>query len=270
MPRQPLTKLLGKSKSFTSWAWALPATWAHPELIGIIGECLMLWPEAELEAALLLANLMKAETDATISVYSKLRRSVSRREALKAAAEVSLDERDLQLFEAVLSVYSRVEADRNDLAHGCFGTSFDIPDGLLWIEQQHFARILTKNKTMTLWDGESTQRIRPYSEFEPYIFVYKQNDLAYIRKDIEELIMTMKMFNGYLSWDLSEKPSSVYLREELYFQLCLEPRIREVLARRPNVREEPKPPSAPPRKSKPSRLVLVSNPPLTRRKARRS
>jgi hypothetical protein len=68
---------------------------------------------------LLLAILMKAETEASVSVYLKLRRSVPRKEALEAVAKVSLTGKDHELFQAILRVHSQVEAERNALVLGC-------------------------------------------------------------------------------------------------------------------------------------------------------
>ena len=82
----------------------------------------MAWPNLEMQMAMLLALLLKAETDATLAVYLSLRRSTSRYDAISAAANVSLDRLGCEYILASLKVIQSAEGERNALAHAVWGT----------------------------------------------------------------------------------------------------------------------------------------------------
>src|SRR5271163_4406052 len=103
----------------------------RPQHIAKIGECLTQWPDVDTQPALLLASLTRANADAMVAVYAALRRSTPRGEAIKAAASVSLDKRGQALVEAIIRFVERVEVERNALAHGHWGVSDFIPEGIL-------------------------------------------------------------------------------------------------------------------------------------------
>jgi hypothetical protein len=79
-------------------------------------------------------NIAKANTEAAIAVYLILRRGAARSDAITAAAKATLDKKDQELISAVLTVHKSVEAERNSLAHGCWGTCNKIPDAVLWVD----------------------------------------------------------------------------------------------------------------------------------------
>ena len=62
-----------------------------PDHVAKIAQCIMLWTRIEIDLAALLAALLRSDTDATIAVYSTLRRASPRHEALTAATEHMLD-----------------------------------------------------------------------------------------------------------------------------------------------------------------------------------
>src|SRR5262245_31662135 len=107
MPRQPLPK-----RYHEGWDLGPGAISKRPALASIVGRCLGLWSDAELQMAVLLSILMEAEhADAAVAVYLELRRSTPRYAALTAAANATLNERDKELFGAVLYVYQAAEGE---------------------------------------------------------------------------------------------------------------------------------------------------------------
>ena len=129
MPRKPLPENASKL-----WSIGPEALVRRPEHAGAIGRCLGLWTDVELQMAIVLAVLLKANTEAAIAVYLILRRGSARSDAIMAAAKATLDKRDQELISAVLTVHKSVEAERNSLAHGCWGTCNKIPDSVLWVD----------------------------------------------------------------------------------------------------------------------------------------
>ena len=110
---------------------------SKPEHCRVIGECLMAWTEIDMYLGVLLAVIMQANTDTTIAVFSTIRRSSARNEAIEKAASHALHYTDYQLVKALLMYVSTVEKARNDLAHGFWGISHEIEDGLAWISQEY-------------------------------------------------------------------------------------------------------------------------------------
>ncbi len=223
----------------------------------------MLWPDIELQMAILLSVFLKADTEATLSVYLKLRRSVPRLEALDIAAEIALDEKDLRLFRAIISVHRQLEGERNDLAHGYFGTSEEMPDALLWIDQQSYA----KYSAQILNQPSPNVKIVT-AEIESKIFVYKKKDLLDIYERCFAFCNILGFFINYLTCDWEDHSISTSTREEEYHRLCNEFPIREALLRQ-RARDLRTTSSIHPQKSRPSYPARVSNPPL-RLKVRRS
>jgi hypothetical protein len=86
MPRQPLPRKYREGE----WILGPDALSRRPVLASIIGRCLALWSDADLQMAVLLSILMKANADAAVAVYQILRRSAPRYASLTAAAEVTL------------------------------------------------------------------------------------------------------------------------------------------------------------------------------------
>lgn len=66
---------------------------------------------------------------------------------MNAAANAVLTGDVLELYQAIVAFHGSVETQRNDLAHGCFGTMEAIPDGVLWMESQHLANFM-----LNFWD----------------------------------------------------------------------------------------------------------------------
>src|ERR1700686_5445893 len=91
MSRQPLAPFVERNPS-GHYNVGTHALGLRPELELIIAECLMAWPPAEAEMALILAQLLGAsESEAALVVFQSLRRSSAQREAISEAARVTLD-----------------------------------------------------------------------------------------------------------------------------------------------------------------------------------
>ena len=176
MSRQPLNYVRRKAK-FRVPANALGE---RPELAALIGECIAVWSQVEAQLAIMLSAIMKAETGITAAVFLSIRNSRAQREALTAAAQVELKDRELEMFSAIAILYQSLDSQRTDLAHGIFAVSEDLPDALLWLDSKHYTQHHVESWSDIPSDGllgqlakdaESEDKLR--SKF----FVYRKDDL---------------------------------------------------------------------------------------------
>lgn len=218
MPRQPLPKKFHDPKS---WSMKLGSISERPELASIVGRCLGIWTNAELQMAILLSILLKADSEAAVAVYLVLRRSTPRYEALTAAANVTLNERDRRLFGAVMLVYQAAEAERNALAHGIFGTHSKMPNSLLWLD----ASDATQSIIEALRAHTATGVLPPNTDraLAEKLFYYSDNALNSVSHQIETVLRILFDLNIYLR----EPPGAK--RDQQYDQLCSQAPIREAL-----------------------------------------
>ena len=68
---------------------------------------------------------------------SSLRRWSNQRQALDVAAQAALTGEPLKTYGALVLRYNALEAERNDLGHGCFGVCPDDQDLLFMIKVEH-------------------------------------------------------------------------------------------------------------------------------------
>jgi hypothetical protein len=146
--------------------------------------------------------------------FSSLRRSSAQRDALKAAADVVLDDQSNEVFAATLNVIKSVETQRNDLAHGLWAVCNELPDAMLWIEQKHAASWLAP--LMARLPKSPKQH---FKRLEPHLFVYTKDDLLKIDQEIESLGPTHSHLSTYLTI-LFRKKNPEGLVEVAYRQLC--------------------------------------------------
>jgi hypothetical protein len=202
----------------------------RPELESIIANCLMAWPPAEAEMALILAQLLGSfESEAALAVYHSLRRSSAQRDAISEAARHTLDNRSRELLSVILAVHKSIEDDRNDLTHGHFGTYSNLLDGILWMGTKAYVDLKTR---LELANQVFTDELR--EETYERMYFYKKDDLERIFESIKEIASIWSDFQKYLR-------ASPALRDALYDLLCARPRILQELEnpRRKNTPQAP-------------------------------
>ncbi|MGD0565296.1 MAG: hypothetical protein ABSA66_19685 [Roseiarcus sp.] len=164
----------------------------RPDHIAKIGECLTLWPDVDTQLALLLAALTKANTSGIVAVYSILRRSTGRVEAIKAAAGAMLDGEGQELISAIMVFLQTVEAARNDLAHGHWGCSHLIPEGILWLDGTYTINFHVKHRQTVI-----IERREFPTDILSNMYYYRIKDFEEIKKQILilcEVIFTMRVY----------------------------------------------------------------------------
>lgn len=196
----------------------------RPQAAAIIARCIALWSDVESELARLLATLLQANTEPVVAVFLSIQNSRAQSDALNAAAEVVLNEEDYELFGAIMSVARAVERERNNLAHGRYGGSDQIKDGIIWISPKD----LTQH-SMNVTLGGLTENAT--NELRKKCFVYELGDLEAIAANIETIHNHISFFIGYLVSRQTNPPATDQWRAERYVQLSSEPRIRQELSR---------------------------------------
>lgn len=234
MPRRPYTpyRIRHRGGNIT---FGTTVIGERPELEKLISHCLIAWPIAESELGLTLGQLLGIGSEAALAVFTILRRSMTQRDAIFAAAETVLNEQDLELMSALLDVHKSIEAERTSLAHGHFGVADVLPDGILWTTANDYVQLKAKIHlaNMVLTDDMMDDLVRR-------VFYYKKDDLVAIYNDIE---YCTSMWPEAINWLRARQP----LRDQLYRQLCDQPRIARALAtlRQKNNRKAQPQPSEP-------------------------
>jgi len=91
----------------------------RPNFAAAIGRCINIWSYVDNELGNLFGILLSTNSDAAYRVFSILRRWTNQREALNGAADGRLIGEDRNIYEALLSEYTSLEKQRNDLGHTC-------------------------------------------------------------------------------------------------------------------------------------------------------
>src|SRR5262249_5914149 len=148
---------------------------------------------------------------AAAAVFGSLRSSRAQYDALNAAAETVLDERDFELFSAHMVRRGSLEKERNDLAHGCFGVTVTIPDHVVWVSQTDYLAFSAAVRT----EPGALEKFRKKQ------FVYELGTLERIAQEIEEFYNQVSSFTGYLVARHSLEGQAFRLQR--YPQLCSQP-----------------------------------------------
>jgi hypothetical protein len=191
----------------------------RPELLALVGKCLTAWPHIEAEMALVLGQLLGAHnSDAAMAVFQALRRSSAQREAIAEAGR-ALHPTDRELLSAVLNVHKSVEAERNALAHGHFGTYSLMPATILWMTAADYVEF----KAMLVLKGETVHDESKRTKLNSALSYYEAKDLEKIVDEIDTVGWIWSELRDYLQ---AIRPAA---RDELYRRLSGRPRIQQEL-----------------------------------------
>jgi hypothetical protein len=191
MGRQPFLSIYRLGMSFGIGPGCLAQ---RPHLASLIGQCIAMWNDAELQMALSLGAILKVNSDAAVALYLAIRTSRTQRDAMSAVARLLLSEEDLKVFEGVLSVYGSLEKQRNALAHGLFGVADDLPDAVLWSDIQDHANFL-----INLYNKEyqNIPVADPHEKLRRDMYIYTKSDLKELLDQLAELQKAVFHFHCY-------------------------------------------------------------------------
>lgn len=191
----------------------------RPQAAVIVARIITSWADVEVQCARLLAELMETSIPTAAAVFGSLKSSRAQNDALNAAALISLDDKDYELFCAHMARKNSLEKERNDLAHGCFGVAVTVPDGIVWASQSDFLTFMASYEH----DPKASEKFRRKQ------FVYEFSILERIAQEVEELHGQIGNFKGYL-FSRRDPISAANFRPQRYRELCEQPHISQALS----------------------------------------
>jgi hypothetical protein len=217
MPRQPYLPTFSK----VGYSIGYNSISERPVFARVVGECIAVWSYVDNEMATLLGQLLGLNSEAALEVFLSLRKSSSQREALAAAARHTLKDDKLLAFEALMVIYRSLEAQRNDLAHGCFGYSADDADLLFWIELKHHVHFMADAISK---EAKGIQEPDSHAKLKENLFVYRMTDLTALLDQIKEAWFAAFHLNCHLR-------HAGKLSDQSFAWLCALPQIQQEMSR---------------------------------------
>jgi hypothetical protein len=191
----------------------------RPELLTLIGKCLTAWPHIEAEMALVLGQILGAHnSDAAMATFQVIRRSGLQRDAITGAGR-TLEPTDCELLSAVLNVHKSVEAERNALAHGHFGTYTLMPDTILWMTAADYVEF----KALLVLKGDTIHDESKRTKLNSALSHYEAKDLEKILDEIDMVGWIWSELRDHLQ---ATRPAA---RDELYRKLSGRLRVKQEL-----------------------------------------
>ena len=183
MPKQPFLPKYSKS----NLTYGPGNIKNRPKIAEAVGRCIMTWSYVDWQMAMLLAAMMKANSEASIAIFLTLKNARAQREVLVAAAEMTLSGPPREMFDAIMLLYGSLQSQRADLAHGMFGDISSTSDGVMaWIETKNLSKDWIERfhgpnpkNTPLEQDDRLAQKRASY--------VYTLSDLERLENDIMEL-----------------------------------------------------------------------------------
>ena len=198
----------------------------RPDFVAAIGRCVAFWSFVEHQMAILFGVILKADNEAAIAVFAKLRRSSHQREAIEAASRVALDDKTNRLLSAIMAYQRSVEKERNDLVHGHWGIFPDRADLAAWIAGDDHSAWNTKVLT-----SEDRGVYIGHDDLRKKLCVYSIKDLDDLFMRMNELWTIIFDFVGYVRGSAAKGMFGL-TGDQLYDHLAPLPRIRETFDRK--------------------------------------
>lgn len=174
----------------------------RPELGLKAMEVIATWSHVESFMLSTYVELAGGDNADAAAVYLAMETSSAKSAAINTLAELKLTQDNLVLLKAIIKILKSSEKHRNKLAHWIWGTSDQIPDGLLLADPRD-------------------RRFSPEN-----IYVYKAVDFDGYRTLFSRIAGWGMLFRFILMDHVANRNG------ELYHQLCAEPEISEVLNHR--------------------------------------
>lgn len=217
MPRQPFLPQYQNAE----FRFGIRHIKSIPDIAQGVGECIMLWSYVDLQMAMLLASILKTDTEPAAAMFLALKNARAQREVMIAAAKATLQDEALEAFEAVMNVYRGLSAQRADLAHGLFTVCKEISEGALWTSTTDHA----KGTLQILANiGDENYKVA-LQNLKRDTFVYKIDDLERLYEQVAELWHAVFNLASYITHPRSS------LTVGLFHQLCALPQIQQEIAR---------------------------------------
>lgn len=208
MPMQPLTRYPNAAVTLMQ-----DNTMAsRPDIAVVVAECIGVWAEIEFILGYTLSMILGADYKAGLAMYLALKGASPRQDAINAAASAMMAQEQKDVFDAVMIIVKKAYVQRNRLAHWCWGSSPQIPDGLLLIDPAYKVRHMAG-----MDDGN-------WGFDKSHAFVVKKRDVDEILVQLIEARNLAGRISGFLWRRTPAERRAGYL-----LQLRNEPRVQEAL-----------------------------------------
>jgi hypothetical protein len=220
MPRQPFLPVYKDAKLLFGPAHVN----LKSNIAAAVGRCIMLWSYVDWQMAMLLAAIMKADTEASVAIFLTLRNARAQRDVLIAAADMTLSVETRDFFDAIMLLYGSLQAQRADIAHGVFGHVHVDDDSIVpWIETKKISKDWIDRFHKPKREGELSEA-DAYMGQKRETFIYKIADLEKLAEEINQLWGITFTFTSLLRY-----PDAPLTREAFESQ-CEWPRMQSALA----------------------------------------
>jgi hypothetical protein len=195
----------------------------------------MAWSYVDWQMAMLLAALMKANSEAAVAIFLTLKNARAQREVLVAAADMTLTGSNREVFDAIMLLYGSLQSQRTDVAHGIFGgITGDASDVIPWIETKKLSKDWIERFHGPKKDDDSSGPDDQLAQ-KKASFIYKLTDLQKLETEITQLWAIVFTFSSYLNY-----PDSEVALTSLQSQ-CAWPQMVQALSRTRNPKNNPSP-----------------------------
>ena len=175
---------------------------SHPELGLLIAEVIASWANVEAFMLRLFIAMMGGPAERAATVFFALDTQSAKTKAINAIAVATLSEEKRNVLAAIQALAKSQQKERDAIAHGVWGWSFNLPDALL---------LMKASDAVINWRDRSK------------ILVYRSADFNSIIERNERLSCLCGMMHMVITKHVSA--------DSLFLQLCSEPEIREKLDR---------------------------------------
>jgi hypothetical protein len=165
----------------------------RPKAALLIAQCITGWTEIEVRTTTMLARMLRVNVESVIALYFTLADERAKHEALCSIAEFVFNDDDKLLFDRIMSIRSSVSKERNDLAHGLFGSTPLDDDGVAWIStQDRIKHILDIDRLLASSPVEMGKHV--HFDLRDIASFYTIEDLQLVLDDIASLHRITAMF----------------------------------------------------------------------------
>ena len=165
-----------------------------PDFAALIAEAIARWARIEAGVGNIFVEMLGSEINAGYAMFSALRATTLQFQVIKSTANSVLTGEALEVFSATMGVVESVQPERNRLAHWLWGSSPQVPEGLLLIDPV-YARDMNvrreKYQREFIKEMKLKVTVEEHMSFFKYdlskIFVYRKSDLERINRDVLEV-----------------------------------------------------------------------------------
>ncbi len=203
-------------------------SYERPDLALLAMRVIAAWSLLESDFEGVFVQMLGANPRPAAAIYASLTSAATQKAALRAIAEFEIPMPERDVLDALFSQLATVAKDRNKVAHWIWGSSPDLPDGVLLTDPKAMIkyRVATEDYDRTMRDKPDWTLTRP--EFpRDETFVFYAHDFENMVERIQHLSELVTNFRFVLIRD-----HPVNAGGQLFDRLSNEPGIRAFVDRR--------------------------------------